>query len=161
MLDFSKIFENKNRSVFDNMDDVMKMITEAEQQPEPEEGEGEEAAPQEDPTTPEPTAPNEADPNAEPADEESGVYVSSNEKATIAKTMLDALQADPPKPGEVPENLLNVTNANADEVIKYIQSLISLTNSVSLSDNGNDNGLVDTLKQSWWLRLCELLGKLK
>lgn len=146
MLDFSKIFENKNRSVFDNMDDVMKMITEAENQEEPQEEEA--PAEGEDPTTPEPTAPNEADPNAEPADEESGVYVSSNEKATIAKTMLDALQADPPKPGEVPENLLNVTNANADEVIKYIQSLISLTNSVSLSDNGNDNGLVDTLKQS-------------
>lgn len=146
MLDFSKIFENKNRSVFDNMDDVMKMITEAENQEEPQEEEA--PAEGEDPTTPEPTAPNEPDPNAEPADEESGVYVSSNEKATIAKTMLDALQADPPKPGEVPENLLNVTNANADEVIKYIQSLISLTNSVSLSDNGNDNGLVDTLKQS-------------
>lgn len=149
MLDISKIFENKGRSVFDNIDAAMNLITEAEQNPQ--QGE-EEQAPEEnqDPTMPDTpqAAPNENDPNSEPADSESGIYVSSNEKATIAKTMLDALQADPPKPGEIPDNLINVTSANADDVIKYIQSLVSITNSVSLDDNGNDDGLVDTLKNS-------------
>lgn len=151
ILNFSKVFEDKSASVFDNMDKVYKMIKEAQEdaeneqeEPDAEEGQEQEAPP-EDPTKPTGEV---EDPNAEPADEESGVYVSSNEKATIAKTMLDALQATPPKPGEIPENLLNVTNANADDVIKYIQSLISLTNSVSLADNGDENGLVNTLKEA-------------
>lgn len=151
MLDISKIFENRHRSFFDNIDDALTLITEADEQQEQDEeaAGGEEAQPQDPTMEDDPqTAPGEDDPSVEPADSESGIYVSSNEKATIAKTMLDALQSEPPKPGEIPDNLINVTNANADDVIKYIQSLVSLTNSVSLNDNGNEDGLVDTLKNS-------------
>lgn len=151
MIELSKIFEDKFASVFDNMDKAMVVLNEAsenqnqeEEQPQgggEQEQQPQQEAPQQDPTMPEAQ-------QEEPADQDSGIYVSSNEKATLAKTMLDALQATPPKPGEIPEKLLNVTNVNADEVIKYIQSLVSLTNSVSLADNGDKSGLVDTLKDS-------------
>ena len=153
MIDFSKIFADKNASVFDNMDKIAKMITEAQEENNPDEGEGEEQGEQEG-EAPEEEAP--VDPTqmsdeqmmdeGEPADEGDGIYVSANEKATLAKAMLDALQATPPKPGEIPENLLNVTSTNADDVIKFIQSLTSLTNATALADNGDKAGLVDTLK---------------
>lgn len=143
MIDFSKIFENKSDSVFDNMDKVIKLITEADN---PDDSQNEQE--QEDPTMVDGQEEMAEQQEGDPADPETGVYISSNEKAALAKTMLDALQADPPKPGEIPNNLLNVTNTNADEVIKYVQSLLSLTNSVSLADDGGDAGLVDTLKES-------------
>lgn len=147
--DFSKIFENKKVSVFDNMDKVMQMITEADEENTDEEAqegeEGGEGTGEEQPA--DPTMTPEQPVEGEPADEGDGIYVSANQKAMLAKTMLDALQAQPPKPGEIPENLLNVTDANADEVIKYIQSLISLSNATSLEDNGEQSGLVNTLKE--------------
>ena len=149
--DFSKIFENKKASVFDNMDKVLQMITEADEENTDEEApEGEEPAPEEGTEGEQPADPTmspEQPAEGEPADEGDGIYVSANQKAMLAKTMLDALQAEPPKPGEVPENLLNVTDANADEVIKYIQSLISLSNATSLADNGEESGLVNSLKE--------------
>ena len=57
-----------------------------------------------------------ADPNA-------GVFISDNQKAEMAKMILDALMMTPPEPGTIPPNLMNVTTDNADEVIKYIQGL--------------------------------------
>lgn len=141
--DFTKIFNNKSASVFDNMDKVMRMITEADEENQDEEGQEDAAEEQ----ATDPTMAPEQPAEGEPADEGDGIYVSANQKAMFAKTMLDALQAEPPKPGEIPENLLNVTDANADEVIKYIQSLISLSNATSLADNGEETGLVNTLKE--------------
>ena len=154
MLDFSKIFKDKQASVFDNMDKIARMITEAQgdeegqEEEQPEEGQGEEGdmgGEEEMPVDPT-QAPQEQPTEGEPADTGDGIYVSANEKATLAKAMLNALQADPPKPGEVPDNLLNVTSANADEVIKFIQSFTSLTSATSLADDGDGEGLVDTLK---------------
>ena len=154
MRDYSKIFNNK-KSVFDNMDTVLQIIAEAAEEDPNAEAEGEEGEAtsddemgEEQPEDPTMGPSNEQQPEGEPADEGDGIYVSSNEKAVLAKTMLDALQAEPPKPGEIPENLLNVTDANADQVIKYIQSLTSLSNATALADNGDEAGLVDTLKNA-------------
>lgn len=149
MRDYSKIFDSK-KSVFDNMDSVLQMIAEAaEEDPNTEEeGTEEEGMEGEDEQPMDPTMGEGDQTQGEPAEEEDGIYVSSNQKAVLAKTMLDALQAEPPKPGEIPENLLNVTDANADQVIKYIQSLTSLSNATALQDNGDTAGLVDTLKNA-------------
>ena len=149
MRDYSKIFDSK-KSVFDNMDSVLQMIAEAaEEDPNAEEeGTEEEGMEGEGEQPMDPTMGEGDQAQGEPAEEEDGIYVSSNQKAVLAKTMLDALQAEPPKPGEIPENLLNVTDANADQVIKYIQSLTSLSNATALQDNGDTAGLVDTLKNA-------------
>ena len=159
LFDINKIFEKHNQeSVFDNMDRIMNLISEAADDEEnQEEGGEEEPAPEEGGVDPNAEMGDDmppADPTmapqgqeGEPADEGDGIYVSANQKAVLAKTMLDALQAEPPKPGEIPENLLNVTDTNADEVIKYIQSLTSLSNAMSLEDNGDENGLVNSLKE--------------
>lgn len=98
-----------------------------------------------DPTQPQP----DADQEAQPADEDSGVYISTNQKAVLAKTMLDALLAQPPQAGEIPEELLNVTDANADQVIKFIQSLTSLSSTLDTSVNSdlNPNSLASELKE--------------
>lgn len=95
-----------------------------------------------------PTQPAE-DAEGQPADEDSGIYISTNQKAVMAKTMLDALMAQPPQAGEIPENLLNVTDANADQVIKFIQSLTSLSSALdtSATSDSNPDSLASELKE--------------
>lgn len=82
----------------------------------------------------------------EQASPENGIFISDNQKADLAKIMLDALQMTPPEPGTIPAELMNVTTDNADAVIKYIQSLNSLDGPLSLKNDSNENSLAGALK---------------
>lgn len=145
----NKIFESAG-SVFDKMDQLMALYEAAEDEQgddeaAAEEG-GDEAAGGEEMT--DPTMPQEGGGEGQPADEDTGVYISTNQKAVMAKTMLDALMAPPPQTGEIPEELLNVTDANADQVIKFIQSLTGLTSALDTSEmsDSNPDSLASELK---------------
>lgn len=88
----------------------------------------------------------EGDPNTDPnmqADAQAGTFVSDNKKAEFAKTLLDALNMQPPAQGEIPQQYLNVTTDNADEVITFIKSLLSL--SAPLTDD-DESEINQTLK---------------
>lgn len=87
----------------------------------------------------------EADPNKQ-ADPEAGVFMSDNQKAEIAKMLIDALMMTPPEPGTIPSNLMNVTTDNADEVIKYIQGLNALSAPLSLDNDTDENAMGGALK---------------
>lgn len=86
-----------------------------------------------------------ADPNKQ-ADPEAGVFMSDNQKAEIAKMILDALMMTPPEPGTIPPELMNVTTDNADEVIKYIQGLNALSTPLSLDNDADNNSMAGALK---------------
>lgn len=87
----------------------------------------------------------ETDPNKQ-ADPEAGVFMSDNQKAEIAKMLIDALMMAPPEPGTIPSNLINVTTDNADEVIKYIQGLNALSAPLSLDNDTDENAMGGALK---------------
>lgn len=80
------------------------------------------------------------------ADPESGIFMSDNQKAEMAKMILDALMMTPPEPGTIPSNLMNVTTDNADEVIKYIQGLNALSTPLSLDNDADANSMAGALK---------------
>lgn len=86
-----------------------------------------------------------SDPNKQ-ADPESGTFMSDNQKAEIAKMILDALMMTPPEPGTIPSNLMNVTTDNADEVIKYVQGLNALSAPLSLDNDADTNSMAGALK---------------
>ena len=86
-----------------------------------------------------------ADPNKQ-ADPEAGVFMSDNQKAEMAKMLIDALMMTPPEPGTIPSNLMNVTTDNADEVIKYIQGLNALSAPLSLNNDTDENAMGGALK---------------
>lgn len=96
--------------------------------------------------TPEATTP--ADDNApeDQAEPETGVFISANQKAVIAKSLMDALMSTPPKPGEIPAQLTNVNVNNADQVIQYIQQFLSVEKSVDEGDENNPESLVNQVK---------------
>lgn len=142
----TEIFESSSDSVFDNIDKLIALYEAAGD----EEGEDAEGAEQggtqeEQPVDATEPAPEQAD---QPAEEASGIYISSNQKAVLAKTMLDALMAQPPKAGEIPDELTNVSDNNADQVIKFIQSLVSLSTSLdtSATSDATPNSLASELK---------------
>lgn len=164
-LDYARVFSNKSASVFDNMDRLMRMINEADGDDENADENGGEPAPedagdggdQELPPEGEdemPMGDEGGDPNAmegdeedgDPADEDSGIYVSTNEYASLAKTLMDALQANPPKTGEIPSEYLNVTDQNANNVIKFVQAYLQLDLNNSFKDNGEADSFTDELK---------------
>jgi hypothetical protein len=72
--------------------------------------------------------------------------MSDNQKAEIAKMLIDALMMTPPEPGTIPSNLMNVTTDNADEVIKYIQGLNALSAPLSLDNDTDENAMGGALK---------------
>ena len=80
------------------------------------------------------------------ANPEAGTFMSDNQKAEIAKMILDALMMTPPEPGTIPHNLMNVTTDNADEVIKYIQGLNALNAPLSLDNETDMNSISGALK---------------
>lgn len=86
-----------------------------------------------------------SDPNKQ-ADPESGTFMSDNQKAEMAKMVLDALMMTPPEPGTIPSNLMNVTTDNADEVIKYVQGLNALSAPLSLDNDADTNSMAGALK---------------
>lgn len=78
------------------------------------------------------------------ADVENGEFISDLKKAEFAKLILNALMQTPPEMGTIPDEYLNVTTNNADEVIKFIKNIISLNSSLSLDDGNSD--IVDALQ---------------
>ena len=86
-----------------------------------------------------------ADPDKQ-ADPEAGIFMSDNQKAEMAKMILDALMMTPPEPGTIPSNLMNVTTDNADEVIKYVQGLNALSAPLSLDNDADENSMAGALK---------------
>lgn len=141
-----KIFENNKESVFDKMDKLMSLFEAADEEGGDEQQQGGEEEAPVDPTQPDPNA----QPEGTPAQESEGMFISPNQKAIIAKTMLDALQSPPPNTGEIPEELLTVTDVNADQVIKFIQSLVSLSNKLdtSITSDGDDDSLMSELRNA-------------
>lgn len=71
------------------------------------------------------------------ADVDNGIFISDNKKAEFAKMMLDALMSNPPKTGEIPQQYLNVTIDNSDDVINFIQSLLALGSGIG--DDGEES----------------------
>ena len=95
-------------------------------------------------------APAEGDAATDPskqADPNAGVFMSDNQKAEMAKMILDALMMTPPEPGTIPPNLMNVTTDNADEVIKYIQGLNALSAPLALNNDSDGNSMAGALKE--------------
>ena len=126
-----KIFETLEnfRKLYEAAEDEMQAPADA-TAPAPEGAEGEDTA---------------ADP-AKQANPEEGVFMSDNQKAEIAKMILDALMMTPPAPGTIPSNLMNVTTDNADEVIKYVQGLNALSAPLSLDNDADDSTMAGALK---------------
>lgn len=108
------------------------------------EGMGDDAAMDDSSTTPEEEAPDNApEDQAEP---ETGIFISDNQKASIAKSLLNALMAKAPEAGAVPQELLNVTVANADQVIQFVQQYLTVAQGVDAADENNPNSLVSQIK---------------
>lgn len=146
-----KIFtENDSCSVFDKIDNLIALYEAAEDDTEGEETEepSDEGAAPVDQAQPDPNA--EPEQEGQPAQESEGIFVSPNQMAVLAKTMLDALQSPPPNTGEIPEELLNVTDANANQVINFIQSLVSLSNALntSITSDGDEDSLMSELRNA-------------
>lgn len=99
-----------------------------------------------DATDPNNIAPEEGNNPEEQADPEAGEFVSDNQKAMFAKMLLDALMAQPPSPGTIPQQWMNATTDNADEIIKYVQGLNALEAPLSLDNESNPNSMAGALK---------------
>lgn len=114
---------------------------------------GDEAANPEDATAPQedgamPEGEDAASDPEKQADPNAGEFISDNQKAVFAKMLLDALMADPPQPGTIPQQWLNATTDNADEIIKYIQGLNALEAPLSLENEHDPNSMAGALKQA-------------
>lgn len=132
--------------VFDTIDKFMKLY-EADEAPAPEGGEGGPVGePGADASNP-PAEGEGTDPN-ETAGAEEGEFISKAQKAELAKLMLDALMAPIPPAGRVPSNLMEATPDNADEIIKLIQSLVSIERPLSLDDSVPGESMANALKDT-------------
>lgn len=83
----------------------------------------------------------------EQASPELGTFMSDNQKAELAKMLLDALMLTPPEPGTIPSDLMNVSTSNADQVIKYIQGLNALSGPLALDNDSDSNSMAGALKE--------------
>lgn len=93
----------------------------------------------EDPTT--------ADDNAEEqANPEDGIFISDIKKAEFAKLLISALMNEVPQAGSVPDEMLNVSTENADQVIKYIQNLLNLDTQLSTDNENNEDSFANAVK---------------
>lgn len=103
--------------------------------------------PDDDSTTPADEAPQEDSTPEAQAQPETGIFVSANQKADIAKSLLDALMAAPPQPGEIPAQFQNVDVNNADNVIQYVQKFLQVSKNVDEADENNPDSLVNQVKK--------------
>lgn len=142
-------FLNKRISV------LKKMIREANGDEEPENEQGDEEVGEniedieEEPASDD-TDTTEGENNApeEQADPETGVFMSANQKAVVAKSALDALLLQPPPPGTIPPELLNVNDSNADQVLAFVQKYVQTSSSIDVDNENDPNSLVSKLKNS-------------
>lgn len=84
----------------------------------------------------------------EQAEPETGVFMSANQKAVVAKSALDALMLQPPAPGTIPQELLNVNDSNADQVLAFVQKYVQTSSSTDVGNENDPNSLVSKLKNS-------------
>lgn len=126
--------------IFETLENFRKLYEAAE-----DEAQAVEQAPADATAPPAETADTSADPSKQ-ASPEQGVFMSENQKAEMAKMLLDALMMTPPEPGTIPSNLMNVTTDNADEVIKYVQGLNALSAPLSLDNDADENSMAGALK---------------
>lgn len=84
----------------------------------------------------------------EQAQPETGVFMSANQKAVVAKSALDALMLQPPTPGTIPQELLNVNDSNADDVLAFVQKYVQMSTSTDVDNENDPNSLVSKLKNS-------------
>lgn len=123
------------------IDEKLRQLNEADEMPDEEMGGGEEDAPMDDMGGEEP--PMEGgdemggeDPATDPsqiADVDNGTFVSDLGNAEVAKAMLKALtMAKPDEP--LPPDFQTVTTQNADQVIQYVKTMLSIE-----SDEFGDN----------------------
>lgn len=132
-----------NFKVFNTIEKLMKLY-EADEDPTAIEG-GDAGA---DATEPPPTEG--GDPTADPeaqADADQGTFMSDNQKAEMAQLLIQALQKEPPAPGEIPEDKLNANTNNADDIINFVRSLVALNTSLSLDDETNSNTMAAAMKE--------------
>lgn len=132
-----------NFKVFNTIEKLMKLY-EADEDPTAAEG-GDAGA---DATEPPPTEG--GDPTADPeaqADADQGTFMSDNQKAEMAQLLIQALQKEPPAPGEIPEDKLNANTNNADDIINFVRSLVALNTSLSLDDETNSNTMAAAMKE--------------
>lgn len=103
------------------------------------------AAVQPDPTD---AADNGADSDPEnQANPEDGIFISDIKKAEFAKLLITALMNKEPEAGSIPQEMLNVTKDNADNVIQYVQSLLSLDSSLSTDNEADEDGFANSVKE--------------
>lgn len=126
--------------IFETLENFRKLYEAAE-----DEVQAVEQAPADATAPPAETADASTDPSKQ-ASPEQGVFMSENQKAEMAKMLLDALMMTPPEPGTIPSNLMNVTTDNADEVIKYVQGLNALSAPLSLDNDADENSMAGALK---------------
>ena len=82
----------------------------------------------------------------EQANPEDGIFISDIKKAEFAKLLISALMNEVPQAGSVPDEMLNVSTENADEVIKYIQNLLNLDTQLSTDNENNEDSFANAVK---------------
>lgn len=82
----------------------------------------------------------------EQANPEDGIFISDIKKAEFAKLLISALMNDVPQAGSVPDEMLNVSTENADQVIKYVQSLLNLDTQLSTDNENNEDSFANAVK---------------
>lgn len=79
---------------------------------------------------------------------EDGAFVSPEKKTEYAKIALAALMLQPPVEGTIPPDLLNVTQNNADQVIKTVTACTNLSAPLTLTNTNDPNGLPNALQNA-------------
>lgn len=82
----------------------------------------------------------------EQANPEDGIFISDIKKAEFAKLLISALMNEVPQAGSVPDEMLNVSTENADQVIKYVQSLLNLDTQLSTDNENNEDSFANAVK---------------
>lgn len=80
--------------------------------------------------------------------EEPSKFVSSENKIEFAKIVFNALFSEPPAEGTIPNELLNVTTNNADNVIKFVTACINLDAPLTLTNQNQPESLPNVLQNA-------------
>lgn len=73
--------------------------------------------------------------------------MANNERVEMAQLLIQALQKQPPSPGEIPEDKLKADENNAQDIINFVRSLVALNTSLSLDDETNSNTMAGAIKE--------------
>jgi hypothetical protein len=132
---------NRKFKIFETLEKFRKLYEAAEQE-NPEEAAQEPTDAAQTPQEGEAANPADATQAAEPQ------VTTDPQKAMYAKMMLDALMAEPPAPGTIPDEWLQSPNDHVDEIIKQIQGINALETSLSLQNEYDPNSIAGGLKDN-------------